>query len=204
MSKQSNIERGEWRTKCREKLSEHIEKHLGINIKPSQVRLQSTREDGYLWRALPEKQHLFSKNLSEHSARAYKDLCEGVGTTFEAVRATPDSYPGQDAFVSIGTEPPSFTSRINELQVQNDYLTQQLNLLRFQLEAEIKLRLSVEEKQKVADERISTTQEKLDAAVRREGYFRSIALRYSQGFARIIPIINEIQESPGITEEGYL
>jgi len=34
---------------------------------------------------MPEMRHLFSKNLSDHSLGAFKDLCEGVGVTFEAV-----------------------------------------------------------------------------------------------------------------------
>ncbi|KAI1463201.1 uncharacterized protein F4812DRAFT_447445 [Daldinia caldariorum] len=202
--RQSNVERGRWRMKCRDRLSQHIEERLGINIPPSQVRLQSTRNDGYAWQVLPEKQHLFSKNLSDHSVGAYRDLCEGVGVTFEAVRATPESYTGQGAFNPTEPAPPSFASRINELQVQNDYLNQQLNFLKFQLEAEIKLRLDVEERQKSADERFNHMREKFDAATRREGHFRSLALRYSQGFSKMIPIINNLQEDPGITEEGYL
>ncbi|KAI6080981.1 hypothetical protein F4821DRAFT_273473 [Hypoxylon rubiginosum] len=139
---------------------------------------------------LPKKQYLFSKNLSDHSVKAYKDLCEGVGVIFEAVRAMPESYTGQGAFVGIEPDPLSFIARINELQ--------------YQLEAEIKLRLGVEEKQKLADERFNHLQEQLDAATRRESYFRSLALRYSQGFSKMIPIINDLQEDPGITEEGYL
>ncbi|KAK8125025.1 uncharacterized protein PG998_000784 [Apiospora kogelbergensis] len=168
------------------------------------VRLHSTREDGYSWQVLEDKKYLFAKNLSDHTAKAYKELCDGVGVSFEAVRTQPKSTPGQNAFNCIEPECPSFTARINELQVQNGYLSQQLNLLKFQLEAEIKLRLGVEEKQKLADERADSVQEKLESALRREEYFRSMAQKYSGAFAKLAPIMSDIQENPGITVEGYI
>jgi hypothetical protein len=34
---------------------------------------------------LPEKKYLFSKNLSDHSISAYKELCGDIGVLFEAV-----------------------------------------------------------------------------------------------------------------------
>jgi len=34
---------------------------------------------------LPEKKHLFLKNISDHSIGAYKELCKGIGVSFEAV-----------------------------------------------------------------------------------------------------------------------
>lgn len=65
---------------------------LGIIIEPSQVRLIPGPDDPYIWKVLPEKGELFSrifsKNISDHSIGAYKELCEGVGKTFEAVRVT--------------------------------------------------------------------------------------------------------------------
>ncbi len=54
-------------------------------MEPSQVRLMPRAEDPYRWKVLPEKQHLFEKNLSDHSTGAYKDLWNGVNATFEAV-----------------------------------------------------------------------------------------------------------------------
>ena len=68
------------------------ESRLGIIIEPSQVRLIPGPDDPYIWKVLPEKGELFSKifskNISDHSIGAYKELCEGVGTTFEAVQVT--------------------------------------------------------------------------------------------------------------------
>jgi hypothetical protein len=34
---------------------------------------------------LPEKRHLFSKNISDYLIRAYKELCEGISIMFEAI-----------------------------------------------------------------------------------------------------------------------
>ena len=44
-------------------------------------------DDPYSWVVLPEKRHLFTKNISDHSTGAYKELCDGVGKTFEATSA---------------------------------------------------------------------------------------------------------------------
>ncbi|KAI1416943.1 hypothetical protein F5Y13DRAFT_185777 [Hypoxylon sp. FL1857] len=206
-SKKSNLERAKWRTKCRQVLSEHINQKLGIEIEPPQVRLHTNTDDGYSWQVLPEKRHLFSKNLSDHSIKAYKELCEGVGATFEAIRTSPETpsiYPEQNAFTSVCPGPLSFISRINELQVQNDYLSQQFNLLKLQLEAEVKLRLSLEEKLKVAYDKSDAMQNDLQAATRRENLFRGMVLRYSQGIAKLVPIMNDLQTNPGITDEGFL
>jgi hypothetical protein len=58
---------------------------LGISIEPAQVRLIPAVEDGYLWTAIPEKKHLFTKQLSKLSIGAYMELCREAGKSFEAV-----------------------------------------------------------------------------------------------------------------------
>lgn len=96
-----NLDRSRWRNSCREELSQHIreslyqispsallivlENRLGIKIEPSQVRLITRADDPYTWKVLPEKRHLFLKNISDHSIGAYKELCKGIGVAFEAV-----------------------------------------------------------------------------------------------------------------------
>lgn len=102
--RRSNRERAEWRSKCRQKLSDHlrqtpghnwvnqadklsIENTLGLTIEPSQVRLITHPDDSYTWKALPEIQHLFEKQLSKHSVGAYAELYRGVGISFEAIPA---------------------------------------------------------------------------------------------------------------------
>ena len=60
---------------------------LGISIEPAEVRLITSANDSYTWQILPEKEHLFKKHLSKHSIGAYRELCRGVGVSFEAVLA---------------------------------------------------------------------------------------------------------------------
>ena len=59
------------------------------SVEPSRVRVSPGADDQYIWKILPEKKELFSKtfekNLSDHSVGAYKELCQGIGVTFEAV-----------------------------------------------------------------------------------------------------------------------
>ena len=77
------------------------ESRLDIIVKPSQVRLNPNANNPYKWKFLSEKKELFSsifsKNISNHSISAYRELCEGVRVTFKAVsvisrvRNTPNS-----------------------------------------------------------------------------------------------------------------
>ncbi|PNH45135.1 hypothetical protein VD0003_g9287 [Verticillium dahliae] len=160
-------------------LAQHLEARLGIILDPSQVRLQTSREDAYDWQVLPEKQHLFEKNLSNHSIRVYKELCDSVGVSFEAVpKATAPAYSGQQTF--------------------------QLQLLKLQLEAEVKQRLNLDDKLKLSYDRTEELQSDLKSAARGETYFRDIAMKYSRGISRLVPILDELQENPGITDDGFL
>ena len=166
--------------------------------------------------------HLFEKNLSDHSIGAYKELFEEVGNTFEAVRSgsqEPVAYPGEVLLVrniypslylsnlqqdSNRSGPVSFTSKINELQIQNDYLSQQLQFVKFQLEAEVKLRLGLEEKLKLSHDRQEVFREDLQRANSREGYFRAATMKYSEGLSKLLPIISELHTNPPVTSDGFL
>lgn len=98
-----NVDRAAYRTKCRKKLSEYLcessrmtcdrgtltirpVSKLGLSVEPGDVRLITTADDPYRWQPLPEKEHLFKKQLSKHSVGAYRTLCREVGVSFEAVR----------------------------------------------------------------------------------------------------------------------
>ncbi|KAH6884960.1 hypothetical protein B0T10DRAFT_577422 [Thelonectria olida] len=204
--RKSNLERGQWRLKCREALCNHIQSNLGIDLEPGQVRLQPTRDDAYAWKAVQGKEYLFQKNLSDHSIGAYKELCNGVGVIFEAVWASPEKpiiRVGGNMMNSNGEEP-SFTAQIYKLQVQNEYSAQQLDLLNSQLESEVKLRLSVEEKLRISYERLEAIREELQKVSHREDYFREIAQKYCQGVSKIVPVLKEMIESPSITEDGFI
>ena len=63
-----------------------LDSKLGILIDPSQVRLRTTPNDPYFWERLREKEHLFEKNISDHSIAALKEVCEGVGESFVAIK----------------------------------------------------------------------------------------------------------------------
>ncbi|KAI0536661.1 hypothetical protein GGR58DRAFT_380516 [Xylaria digitata] len=156
---------------------------------------------------LPKMQHLFSKNLSNHSIQAYKDLCDNVGVAFKAVRRVPESphnFSGQNNFSSTYPEPKSFTSQISELQTQNAYLSEQLQFLQSQLNTEVKLRFSIDEKLKLAYERSECLQKELEAAARGKAHFHNMALQYSHGISKLVPIVKQLQENPGITQDGFL
>lgn len=95
-----NLKRAELNMKCRELLSAHIrivyyrfstdpfdmiqDSRLGIKVEPSQMRLKPT-PDPYTWERIEKKEHLFSKNISDHSTGALKELCEGISTSFAAI-----------------------------------------------------------------------------------------------------------------------
>lgn len=73
---------------------------LGILIEPAQIRLKPDPQDGYLWSVLPERRHLFTKQLSKHSVGAYMELYREVGKSFEAVaQTTSDNLVGDETEV---------------------------------------------------------------------------------------------------------
>lgn len=165
---------------------------------------------------------LFAKSLSNQSINVYKDLCNLAGKVFEAVptdehRTLSSNFPFvDDSRISIASSRTnslqsantassgSFTSRIHELEVQNQYLAQQASLLKTQLDSEVKLRLEVKEKLDLSYERLQTIVEDLQKANRRASYFEKSALKYSQGVAELFPIITDLQGSGTFTSDGFL
>jgi hypothetical protein len=67
---------------------------LGIEIEPSQVRLRTNPDDPYIWERMAEKEHLFSKDIRDHSIAALKELYHGVGVSFVAIRKIPTQAGG--------------------------------------------------------------------------------------------------------------
>ncbi len=144
----SNLNRAAYRAKCRKRLSEHIRKielpsgecqpltespvaKLGITIEPAEVRLITSAEDPYIWQALPEKSHLFKKQLSKHTIGAYKEMCREVGVSFEAALAPESSTftgrepnEGRQGTIFIKSPPESQTSFITVIErLKSDKLT---------------------------------------------------------------------------------
>lgn len=60
---------------------------LGIQVKPSEVRLRPSEDDlKYAWKVDdPSLEPLFEKHLSKHSVGAYMQLYREVGQSFHAV-----------------------------------------------------------------------------------------------------------------------
>ncbi|KAI9767323.1 MAG: hypothetical protein M1840_005732 [Geoglossum simile] len=139
----NNLERAKWRSKYREKLSEHIRNNLGIPIEPIQVRLITGVDDSYTWKVLLEKTHLFEKHLSKHSIGAYMELCQGVSISFEAVLAVGSLQRKLEESTDTKL---SFTAKIQDLQIENTELNNQLNKWRNQVVKESELRRLVEDR----------------------------------------------------------
>ena len=121
VSKLSNLNRAEYRRKCRQKMSEHICENnfaglkrmistltckgtkLGVTVEPEQVRLIPTADDPYAWRIVPEKEHLFrkeilNKHLSKHSIGAYRHLYRAIGESLEAVPSSGSHSTVKEAY----------------------------------------------------------------------------------------------------------
>jgi chromosome condensin MukBEF ATPase and DNA-binding subunit MukB len=83
-------------------------------------------------------------------------------------------------------------------------MSQQIGLFKIQLEAEVKLRLNLEDKLKMSYKRNEELQDRLESAARGETYFRNMVEQYSQGVSRLVPILNRLQENPGVREDGFV
>ena len=119
----SNLNRAEWRQKCRSALADHLRKtfdhwrtytkremlgsKLGLSIELSMIRLSPQPEDGYAWLRSADREHLFSKQLSKHSVGAYMELCREVGSSVEAILPAPS---GPDTISSHSNVCPALIS----------------------------------------------------------------------------------------------
>ena len=79
---------------------------LGITVEPEEVRLIPTADDSYAWRIVPEKEHLFKreilkKHLSKHSIGVYRHLYRAVGDSLEAIPATELQSTAKEAQIRI-------------------------------------------------------------------------------------------------------
>ncbi|MCJ1448858.1 MAG: hypothetical protein MMC23_009377 [Stictis urceolatum] len=133
MSLPGNVNRTEYRVKCRQKLSDHIFNQIGVSIDPTEVRLITRDSDPYAWKVFPEKQHLSKKHLSKHSVGAYRQLCREVGKSFEAVQPSRsivrDGEQSADGHEDTGKMTPnvSFSAVIEDLQAETRALMLRLD-----------------------------------------------------------------------------
>ncbi|KAF2181005.1 hypothetical protein K469DRAFT_692521 [Zopfia rhizophila CBS 207.26] len=200
--RQSNIDRRRVRDECRDKLSKHIQSRLGIQIKPSEVRLIPNAADPYAWKVLSEKAELFSKNISDHSIGAYRELCEGVGVTFEAVSSITHSADAPDSLVSLRYAGTSFSAKIDQLKEENARLLQELHEWRDKATAESERRELAEGQVR----QLHGTHQQLQEQVR--GYavtadnLRSSVSMCFQGLDKVLPVLEELRTgvSMGVNE----
>ncbi|KAL2036375.1 hypothetical protein N7G274_010908 [Stereocaulon virgatum] len=123
----NNVKRAEWNKRCREELSAHIYNKLGITIEATQVRLKTNANDPYAWERMEEKEHLFSKNLSDLSTGQLKELCSGINKSFAPTYKRPvvssHQKPDQDAsFLEVVEPELNFVAKIDELHRDNHRL----------------------------------------------------------------------------------
>jgi hypothetical protein len=79
-----------------------------------------------------------------------------------------------------------------------------VHLLRSQLEAEVTLRLSLEEKLRVEQERQEGLKQELQRLASRENYYRNAALTYSQGIAKVLPALTELTEKTYFLDTDFI
>lgn len=167
---------------------------MGFEVQPTEVRLNPRPKDPYFWKILPGNEGLYasilSKNLSEHSIGTYRLLSSEVGKGFEAVAREPPNRPS--APVSVGTawyvngKPldamqlssanENFTTIIQQLREENEYLSIQLNQTRDALHAKSQCAQFLE----AENERLSSAQILLEEKVKDH----SNAVRYYEDVAR--------------------
>ena len=65
------------------------------------MRLKPSPDDAYVWERLTNKEHLFSKNISDHSVGTLKELYSEIGVSIEAVgnEKSPEHITGSVATI---------------------------------------------------------------------------------------------------------
>ncbi|KAL6240247.1 hypothetical protein RBB50_012852 [Rhinocladiella similis] len=170
--RRGNVQRAEWRCKCRQILADHLRAKLGVIIEPNQVRLVPDLYDGYMWVRQPEREHLFTKQLSKHSVGAYMELCREINVSFEAV-ARVEPTPEESKLSTSGV---GYISQLDHLQSENARLTDALSLSEDRILAEIEARQQAEEKFKQREEDLAAAQIQGDM-LKRENVHLSSKLR---------------------------
>ncbi|KAH8701366.1 hypothetical protein GQ44DRAFT_831925 [Phaeosphaeriaceae sp. PMI808] len=207
--RRSNVDRDQWRVLCREQLSKHIQSTLGINVKPSEVRLSPSQNDPYAWKILPEKRRVFSeiftKNLSQHSISAYKALCEGVGISFEAVYASTNDNSQLDHLTPLRSDDASFSTKIDHLQSANAKLQEEMEMWKDKAATEsqrVKLaeeqhcgvRKSLEEQLHKVCENNQQLQERVDRYAASTEYLKDMLAKCFQGLGTALPVLEEMKK----------
>jgi hypothetical protein len=197
---------------------------LGLEIEPSQIRLKTEEtDDPYVWDRLEEKDYLFSKNLSDHSLLALRELFDGVEVFFRAVPKaqvlklnnglgsgiiSSAPIPGVDDKTQSEV---SFRSRITELKEVHERLVVDYQKLENKLCQEAERRRHAEDSVvKLEDAALKYTkqEEKLLREVEQchkvADCLRSVIIEYDQGLTKVLPLLNmmlEVQPEPKVDKD---
>ncbi|KAJ5972501.1 uncharacterized protein N7479_002419 [Penicillium vulpinum] len=143
MAFKSNETRAAMRKQCREALSAHIYNRLGLDVAPSQVRLQPLVEDGYAWSVTESKKSLLQSSLSNGTVGLFRAICEELGRSLEAV--TPqtlhdsnsgrDDDPGEDE--DLGVKLDRTRARLDNAHSKSDRFQKKSHRLRAELKASL-------------------------------------------------------------------
>jgi chromosome segregation ATPase len=144
------------------------ETKLGSNIDPEDVRLKPDAQDGYRWNTLPEREHLFTKQLSKQSIGAYMELCREVGKSFEA-EALPTFDLEQGESVSpdarqTATVDDNFSSIISQLKDENARIKEELEHRTQEAQLEADTRRRWEQRSQNLEADLQNTRDDLDNA----------------------------------------
>ena len=134
-----------------------LDTNTGLTVPPTDVRMHTRPQDSYEWSFLPSSEHLFRQNLSKLTTREYKQLIQGVGVVFEAVRRNPSSAV---AAVNDGSrleanmsKPPhlemiskgeTFTMSIERLSAEGSILRHEASLLKASTKKQDQIRHELE------------------------------------------------------------
>ncbi|KAH8655630.1 hypothetical protein BX600DRAFT_416760 [Xylariales sp. PMI_506] len=184
----SNIERKEWRSRCRDMLANHIEQRIGISIPAADIRLITSLSDPYSWKFLPEVKHLFSKNLSDHSINAYKQVCQSLGESFEVL-----PNPNIRLCEKPNMSNVSFSSKVNQLGAEVYSLKFALKDTQEALNSISNVRLALEDDLENTKAKCLILEEQLQQSREKADRFEKIANRYSNGVKKLFPLLEEMR-----------
>ena len=152
---------------------------------------------------MPEKEYLFSKNTSDHSTTAYKDLCEGVSITSEAVLGNPQNITPSSSVMSI--RPPetdiSFSAKIGRLQEDYNRLAQDIKICEAKLSAELKRRKRIEEELEQLRESNQQLQDKSRKYSLTAEYCIGIMHEHFRGLNTVLTILEGLKKDSNLVGE---
>ncbi|KKY22683.1 hypothetical protein UCRPC4_g03185 [Phaeomoniella chlamydospora] len=170
---------------------------LGIKIEPSQVRLNPGMNDPYIWKVIPGKEErfstIFSKNLSDHSVGAYRELSEGVDEYFEALPSNVHDANVPASLISLKSPDLGFSAQISQLKEEKAKISQDLYEWRDKAVAESEGRAAAErDALQLCEVQQQLQKETRDYAVTVE-HLRSTVAKWFQGLEEVMPILEELK-----------